>query len=850
MVELRVLGALRVHAPEQPEAAALVRQARRAALLAYLAVATPRGAHRRDTLLALFWPELDAARARAALNQAVYVLRGTLGMEAIETHGDGAIGVTDAVWCDAVAFEAALDAGQVAEAMALYRGYLLDGFFISGAPGFEHWLDGERERLRRRASEAAWALAESRAAEGDHVEAEGWARRATDLYPSDEAGLRRIMGFLQRLGDRAAAIRAYEAFVARARQEYAIEPSPETLALVAAIRQEQRAAPQPPLTVSAGPPPAAPVPARRRVGVVGWTASALIVAGIALGAWAGLRNPGPPAPPVVRFTLEFPPGQEMALGVPGPTLALSPDGSQLAYLARGPRGTELFLRSLDQVAAVPIAHTVNATMPFFAPDSAWLGFVVGGAIHKVPLQGGAALTVSTAGDRVSGASWGPNDGIVFATPAGLWHVSANGGEARALATPDTGRGERYLWPEVLPSGRAVLVTIADSLGFRLAAVPLPTGAIVPLGVGGTSPRFANGYLLYARTDGALLAAPFDAVALRVTGPAQPLIEQVEVGVEGAAKFGVSRTGTLAYATRSGADRTLAMVDRAGGAVTLPAPPRGYAVARLSPDGRQVVAAIAPPDGQPDIWALDPTGSIARRLTFDGASVSPTWSPDGGSIVFSRKHAGRPGWDLRRVRAGGTDSPETLLPGPLGGGSPEFTPDGRMLVFHRRDPRTGFDLWTLELDGHGSPHPYVRGPAHDHSAAVSPDGRWVAHVSNASGQDEVYVRPLSEAGAAVQVSTDGGREPRWAPDGSELFYRTARGLVAASVRTSPSFEVDRRAVLFDAGAYLSHPYGAAYDVHPDGRRFLMVRLGPESERLVVVVNGLGQATDVARGSGSR
>src|SRR5207253_9664100 len=163
MIELRVLGTLQLStaAPAGRDVASLVHQAKRAALLAYLAAATPRGPHRRDKVLALFWPELDEAHARAALNQAVYVLRATLGEDAIVPRGDGALGVTEVVWCDAVAFQQALDAGRPAEALRLYQGDLLEGFFISGAPEFERWLDRERDGLRRRASEGAWAIAEA-----------------------------------------------------------------------------------------------------------------------------------------------------------------------------------------------------------------------------------------------------------------------------------------------------------------------------------------------------------------------------------------------------------------------------------------------------------------------------------------------------------------------------------------------------------------------------------------------------------------------------------------------------------------------------------------------------------------
>ena len=239
MVELRILGSLQLRAADGRQVETLVRHAKRTALLAYLAAAIPRGPHRRDTLLALFWPESDAPHARAALNQALYVLRSALGDEAITPRGDGEVGLSgDVVWCDAAAFEAALDDGRPGDALALYRGNLLEGFFVTGAPEFERWVERERARLRERASQGAWALAEERAAAGDPLEAARWARTAADLLPADETVARRLMIFLNSLGDRAAAIRAYESFVDTLAKEYELEPSAETQALAAAIRDE------------------------------------------------------------------------------------------------------------------------------------------------------------------------------------------------------------------------------------------------------------------------------------------------------------------------------------------------------------------------------------------------------------------------------------------------------------------------------------------------------------------------------------------------------------------------------------------------------------------------------------
>lgn len=293
MVELRILGSLQLSAADGRHVETLVRHPKRTALLAYLAAAQPRGHHRRDTLLALFWPESDAARARAALNQALYVLRSTLGEQALVPRSDGEVGLNhELVWCDATAFEAALDSGRSGDALDLYRGNLLEGFFVTGAPEFERWLERERARLRERAAEGAWALAEARAAARDPVEAERWARRAAELAPADEAVARRLMTFLNNLGDRAAAIRAYEAYVAKLAGEYELEPSAETRALAAAIRREERPAasvlPDKPVLAS---PPALPGAAGRR-----WISSrralagSLVASALAAAVWLGVAT--------------------------------------------------------------------------------------------------------------------------------------------------------------------------------------------------------------------------------------------------------------------------------------------------------------------------------------------------------------------------------------------------------------------------------------------------------------------------------------------------------------------------------------------------------------------------------
>jgi TolB-like protein/DNA-binding SARP family transcriptional activator len=239
MIELHTLGALELTSADSKAVGGVLAQPRRAALLCYLALATPRGFHRRDTLFALFWPEYDADAARHALRQSIYFLRRALGTDAIVSRGDEELALApDQVRCDVWAFDAAVEEGRPADALALYRGELLAGFHISAAPDFERWLDEERSRLRQRAGEAGWALAAARERAGDAAGAAAAARRAAALFPTDETAVRRLILLLESVGDRVAAVRAYEAFAWKLEGEYELEPSAETREVAARIRAE------------------------------------------------------------------------------------------------------------------------------------------------------------------------------------------------------------------------------------------------------------------------------------------------------------------------------------------------------------------------------------------------------------------------------------------------------------------------------------------------------------------------------------------------------------------------------------------------------------------------------------
>ena len=843
MVQLRLLGSAEIVGSDGRNVGAL-RQPKRMALLAYLAVARPRGFHRRDKVLSIFWPELDEHRARNSLSQALHVLRTAVGEGVVLTRGEDEIAVAgEQLRCDVIEFEQAANTHDGERALSLYRGDFLDGLNVSGAPDFERWVDTERMRLRQLASRAGWCLAEQQRDAGDLLSASEHARLATKLLPLDETQIRRLILFLREIGDRSGAVRVYEEFARELARDYDLEPSSETQALANAIRSEpttqstashRRIAHGPP--VEAKPESGLLLPVRQRRSRRALIAGILLVAALAVGL-AVERPRGRLSPsPIVRFSLTFEGVPALATGIAGSTIALSPDGTRLVYVGVGARGTELFARSMDRLQSTPIPHTENAHLPFFSPSGEWLGFVAGDAIQAVNVGSGALMTICKASTNVAGASWGGGNVIVFATPAGLWRVAATGGTPRLITPNDSANRTVYRWPAVLPGAKASVVTRIDDSGFHLVTVALETGAVTPLGIDGTSPYFVEpGFLVFARADGILRAIRFDAEALRFTGAPLPIGEGVIVGIAGAVKLGVSRAGVLASVPEPPSSRVV-IVDRAGRARALPIPPQEFFNVRYAPDGRRIAVSTAMVGGQADVWVFDQLTKGRRPVTFDSASVTPVWTADGGQLIVATKPRGRQiGFAIRAVAVDSSAPSQSLLAAAPGQLPYAVTPDGKSLLFGRlRTGRTN-EIWVLPLDGSGTPTPYLRGPFNRRAAAIAPNGRWLAYVSDESGRDEVYVRHFPDDGGVVTISAGGGREPRWSASGTELFYRSDSQMIGARVEAASLPRVISRQNLFDHRPYESWVDGAAYDVHPDGEHFVMIRRAPERRDIVVVLN---------------
>jgi len=559
------------------------------------------------------------------------------------------------------------------------------------------------------------------------------------------------------------------------------------------------------------------------------------VAGLAaFGALAGWLRPSTLEPPR-RFTVLLPSEQRLDLLHNGTVLALSPNGRYLVYVGTGQPGRQLWLRGIDQLQARPIAGTEDARHPFFSPDGAWIGFWAQNKIKKVALAGGPPLTITDA-PTMRGASWGPGDVILFANLNGpLLRVAAAGGAVDTVTQLDTARAETWhRWPEIMPGGRAALFTIQASGadGYQVGVVSLETGEVKHLLSRATHARYVpTGHLVYASAGGAMLAVPFAPRRLAVTGSPVSLLEGLLVRPSGAAEFAVGGDGSMIYLSGAPPEQELVLVDRQGGERALTGKLKSPQGPRFSPDGRRVALTLTDGAAQ-DVWIHDVSQGTLSRLTFEGQNFYPAWSPDGRKVAYSSTAAGRDR-DIYWKAWDGSGAEDTLVARPEEQWEVAFAPDGRSLVYRESHPKTARDIWFLPLQGDRTPQPLLTTPFEERAPSVSPDGRWLAYTSEETGREEVYVRPYPGAGGRWQVSTGGGQEPLWARTGRELFYRSGDSLIAVDVRPGPVFSVGSRRRLFQ-GRYAANNNYPNYDVHPDGRRFLMIKSQEGPSELVAVL----------------
>jgi serine/threonine-protein kinase len=559
---------------------------------------------------------------------------------------------------------------------------------------------------------------------------------------------------------------------------------------------------------------------------------ALLLAIAAVRLWR--TGPAPSAAPIVRFDVLPPAKASLRLDL-RPVLALSPDGSTLAYAATIDGIPRLYIRARDSVESRALPGTEGGSMPTFSPDGKWIAFFADGKIKKVALDG-PSVTVANAPD-VRGIAWLDDHTLIFppAAASALVSMSADGGETRPVSTlAPTERTHR--WPDVLPGGKAVIFTVGSPGSpdnyddATIQAVILATGERRLVWRGAAMARYSrSGHLILSRGP-SLYAVPFDPERLTTTATPTQVVPAVERDVTtGAAHFASAVDGTLAIvpgSIQSGLFR-LVWVDKQGATQPIDLPPAMYHEFRISPDGTRV-ALLNGPSGSGDIWIYDFVRHTNTRLTFTASSAAPVWSADGKTIFYtSIDPSGRASTVYRKPVDGSREADAIAT---AGGRSylAWLSNDGSDAVLDFVNPGPGMaDVVRMPLRPQAQMSPLVADAADTYGAAVSPDGRWVAYHSDESGRSEIYVRDLTPSGGRWQVSTSGGEEPHWSKDGRELYFRSENRMMVAPVDSHTSFQAGMPRLLFEGVYNLRSDTLRSYDVDPATGRFLMIR--PLAER---------------------
>ena len=441
-----------------------------------------------------------------------------------------------------------------------------------------------------------------------------------------------------------------------------------------------------------------------------------------------------------------------------------------------------------------------------------------------------------------GATWAADGSIVFAHTDSLHRVSSDGGAPETLATPVREKREKSLrFPDPLPGGRAVLFTLgtADMDTWddaTIAVLSLDNGEIRTLIEGGTNARYSStGHIVYARGQ-RLLAVPFDASSLEVTGTPVVILEPVSTfPINGPAQFALSPEGTLVYAPGPAWTSTgrVVLVSRRGEVEPLVETPRPIGAVRIAPGGGRLAIEIQ--GANHSIWTFDMARGALTPLISGFNNFQPLWSPDGSGLAWSNDARGT--FDVFLTSADGSGEREQLTPvdGPAAHAG-SWSPDGRFLLYSTTTTETQRDLMVLPLGENRTPRVLLGTDADEWNPRFSPDGEWVAHNSDESGRPEIYLRAFRDPGPKWQVSTEGGIDPSWNPRGGELFYRIGDKMMAVDISLNDTPEMGQPRLLFEKNIY---SLGRSdYDVMPDGQRFIMVddsETVPRPTELVVVQN---------------
>lgn len=498
-------------------------------------------------------------------------------------------------------------------------------------------------------------------------------------------------------------------------------------------------------------------------------------------------------------------------------VAISPDGSQIAFIGQEDGVSRIYTRPLEQLLAKVLPGTEGGWSPFFSPDGRWIAYFnqPTQTLNKVSVAGGAPVVLTDV-RHYMGGTWGPNGTLVFAMREGLWSIDVNGDNLTELVAADFTAGERgFDHPDFLPGGEAVLfaVVTADDISLDdadIAILFLETGEYEILLRGGTAPRYANsGHIVYA-LDGSLMAVEFDLASYQITSAPFEAVRGVATYREdGFPQFALSDNGVLVYVPGGAMpSRQLIWVDRQGRGRPMSERRDGFIVPSVSPDGRRL--AVTRGWSNHALWIYDVERDDFTRLTHGWDDHLAVWTHGGSRIAFQSDRAQTPNIFSVQVDGAGEVTPlwlseHVLIP-------TSWSSATATLAFVEIHPKSGRDIWLLPTEGTATAEPFIRTEFNEDQGVFSPDGRFIAYSSDESGQSQIYVQSVFPPARRWAISRDGGSAPRWSADGNELFFwNLDTGLMALAVDAEFAGEPE---LLFDGTPLrLGAPW--AYNVHPNG-----------------------------------
>ncbi len=588
-----------------------------------------------------------------------------------------------------------------------------------------------------------------------------------------------------------------------------------------------------------------PVAPRRITAVFAFLAGAILVA---VAVWVWQRSLPTSPPPIIRFALTD-------VGMPVDAfqgIALSPDGRQLVYRAIDTDGRErLRIRAFDSLDSKPLAGTELGWMPVFSPDGKEVAFYSTGFLKAVTLSSGVVRQIAQLNwGGYSGAVWMPDGSIIFAgSTSSFGRVDTAGKSVEPLDVKGLQAGEFVLSPSLLPGGNALLCGLSNGSRFDIAVYDLGEHTITRIAENGFTPVYTpTGHVIYQQgQDGPLMALAFDYRRRSTSGTPIPVVSDVATRVSYQVRlFTLSHHGTLAYIPKTSQleNGALSWVKRSGEEEQIFEVPRLIDTPRLSHNGRRIAFRAPAPDCH--VWMHDLESGVTTRITREGDNHGIAWSQDDARIFFARLQVPEQ-WGVMATEINGTGAVEVLSPATIPRGFvSSVSPDGQWALTGGGLQGGSEDVFLVNLKDHDV-RPLLNTRSIERAATFSIDGRYIAFVSEESGRGEVYVQSFPKADERHQVSTDGGYDPVWSPDGKELFFRAERKMMVAEVSSSPGFTAGRPHMLFEThNAWLGSSGLASYDVSADGQRFVMIR-GRSSEGgagIHVVLNWMDELKGMA------